>query len=249
VARRERDRPSAPSRYSPLRRSRLVLVLAMTVAAVTGTAGTASAVATEPDAAFLRAAQQSNLAIIAAARDAQVNGRASCVRRLGSVLERDHRKLNAQALPVARQLRVTLPRELSAVQRQELAAVRAKAGTTGYDAAWLTAQDREHRRALTLIDRELTGGTRPAVQSAASAARPVIQMHRDMIGGGTCRPGARTLSVATGDGGQMADALLLRRLGGLGLVGLGLLLLAGRGVAVLRRRPSVLRTERHARRP
>jgi predicted outer membrane protein len=234
---RERDASSAPSRHVPGRPlCSVLLVVALAAAAVLGTASIASAVAAGPDAAFLQAAHQYNLAIIAAGRDAQQNGRASCVRQLGAVLERDHRKLDAQAQPVATQRRVRLPDTPTPAQRRALDEVQAKAGTSGYDAAWLAAQERAHRQALNLIDRERTGGTIPSVKSTASAARPVLQMHRDMIGGGRCRTAPRSLTVATGDGGQMAGAERLRRLAGLVLVGVGLLLLAGRGPTVLRRR-------------
>jgi putative membrane protein len=238
VTRRERDRPSVRSPSAPPRRMSFLAgnVLLLALLSVGTSAGPASAAAAEPDVTYLRSAHQANLAVIAAGQDAQRNGRTSCVRELGALLVRDHRRLDAQARPVARQLGVTLPSEPASAHQQELAAVRAEAGTPGYDAAWLAAQERQHRQALTLIDQERIRGSAAAVRAVANAARPVVQMHQDMIRGGRCRPPATSMTVATGDGGQVAGAWQLRRLTGLGLVGAGGLLIAGWALALLRRR-------------
>jgi len=236
MPRRGRDRASAPRRPAPPGRMRAVLVVV--TAAVLGTAGTASAAPKEPDTQYLAAAHQSDLAIIAAGQDAQTSSRSSCVGRVGVLLERDHSMLAARARRVAKQLGVKLPTGPSPAQRRALDAIKTKAGTSGYDAAWLATQRQEHQRALALIDAELADGTQPAVKSLAAGARPVIQMHRDMVGG-TCRTRTGSPSVATGDGGQAADARRLRRLAGLGLVGAGVLLLTGYGATRLRRRIAV----------
>jgi predicted outer membrane protein len=238
VTRRQRDRPPAPSRHSRPRRLCWVLVLAwLATVAIVGTAGTASgAVAPDPDREFVSEAYQLNLAIIATAEDAQANGRTSCVRRLATTFETAHRELDGKLRPVAELLDVPLSSVLSGEQRQQLAALRDRAGSPGYDDAWLTVQEEQHQRAVALIDDELRRGRIRSVREAAQAARPVVAGHWDSLRGGTCRAAQRSYRVPSGDGGQVADAWRLRRFGGLVLVGTGLLVLAGHAVTVLRRR-------------
>jgi predicted outer membrane protein len=215
----------------------VLVVASLAVVAIVGTAGTASAaVAPDPDREFVSDAYQLNLAIIATAEDAQANGRTSCVRRLATTLETEHRRLDGQLRGVAELLNVPLSSVLSGEQRQQLAALRDRAGSPGYDDAWLTVQEQQHQRAVALIDDELRRGRTPSVREAAQAIRPVIVRHWDSLRGGTCRAAQRSYSVPSGDGGQVADAWRLRRLGGLVLVGIGLLVLAGHAVTVLRRR-------------
>ena len=138
--------------------------------------------------------------------------------QVAAVMERDHRRLAAQELEAAGQLGVGLVAIPSLAQRQKLDAVVAKAGTSGYDAAWLALQEQEHRQLLTLIATELAKGTEPAVKSVAKGAQPVVQMHLRMVEDGCHAETAP--SVPTGDGGQVADAERIRSRTALVLLGL-----------------------------
>lgn len=211
-----------------------VLLLVLVGAGVLGMAHMALATQEEPDVNYLRAAHQSDLAIVAAGKAAKTDGRSPCVRRVGARLERDHRRLAEQARLVAEQLGLSLPTNPSPEQSRAFDAVAAKAGTSGYDAAWLAWQRREHRHVLSLIDLELAAGSQPEIKSLAAGARPVIQMHQGMVGS-TCRIGTDSPSVPTGDGGQLADAQRRRSQAALGFVSLGVLLLAGKRTSARRR--------------
>ncbi|MFJ8209787.1 DUF4142 domain-containing protein [Streptomyces sp. NPDC096033] len=61
-----------------------------------------------------------------------------------------------------------------------------KAGTPGYDMAWLRAQADAHQATLKTIDDEIANGDDARVVAAAKDARPVVAMHLDMVRGGTC---------------------------------------------------------------
>ena len=187
-----------------------------------------------PDADYLNAAHQINLTIIQAGQAAKTQGRTSCERRAGAVMERDHRRLAAQELEVAGRLGIGLVSIPSLAQRQKLDALAAKAGTSGYDAAWLVLQRQEHQQYLTLIGGDLVKASAPAVESVAKGAQPVIQMHLRMVAG-PGRAGTGTPIVPTGDGGQMADVQKTRSRTGLVLFGLGVLLLAGERIGGRRR--------------
>nr|WP_238350677.1 DUF4142 domain-containing protein [Kribbella shirazensis] len=189
----------------------------------------------QPDADYLNAAHQLNLTTIGAAQAAKTQGRTACVRRAAARIERDHRKLAAQELEVARRFGIKLATEPSTAQRQQLNAVASKAGTSGYDPAWLALQRQLHQQYLTLIDGPLPKAASPAVESVANAARPVVQMDLRMVAG-PCRAETGTPTVPTGDGGQVAAAEQARTRAALVLFGIGvLLLLVGKKVPVRRR--------------
>jgi len=230
---RRQDNGSAPRRQVATA-AWMSAFLLLVVAGVLGAAQAAIATTTQPDVSYLNAAHQINLTIIQAGQAAKAHGRSSCVRRVGALLERNHRRLAAQELEAASQLGVGLVPIPSLAQRQKLAAVAAKAGTSGYDAAWLALQRQEHRDLLTLVGVELAKGSEPVVKSVAKGAQPVIQMHLRMVDG-RCRVGTDSPTVPTGHGGQMADAQRIRSRTALVMLGLGVLLLAGKPTRVRRR--------------
>ena len=229
---RRPDKGSVSSRHVATARTAAFLLLV--VAGMLGAAQPGNATTTQTDVGYLNAAHQANLTIIQAGRAAKTQGRSSCVRRVGALMERDHRRLAAQDLEAASRLGVGLVAIPSLAQRQKLDALAAKAGTSGYDAAWLALQRQEHQQLLTLIGGELKNGTEPAVKSVAKGAQPVIQMHLRMVAG-NCRVITGSPIVPTGDGGQMADAQRTRSHTGLVLFGLGVLLLAGKHIGARRR--------------
>ena len=222
---RRQDMGTAPSRQWAI--ARLSAFLLLVVAGVLGTAQPGYAAATQQDVSYLNAAHQLNLTIIQAGLDAKTHGQSSCVKSVGAQLERDHRKLAAQELEAASQLGVGLVPIPSQAQREQLKAVADKAGTSGYDAAWLALQRQEHGQYLTLVKGELAKGSEPAVKSVAQGAQSVIQMHLHMVEG-TCHVGTDHPLVPTGDGGQLADAQQLRSRTAWVLLGLGVLLLASK---------------------
>jgi predicted outer membrane protein len=210
-------------------------VLLLAVAALLGTAQSAYAAPQQPDAEYLNAAYQLNLATIAAAQAAKTEGRTACVRRAGALMERDHRKLAAQDAEVARRFGIKLPAGPSTARRRQLDALASKAGTSGYDAAWLALQRQLHQHYLTLIDGPLPKAASPAVESVANAARPVVQMNQRMVAG-PCRAETGSPTVPTGEGGQVAASEQARTRAALLLLGVGvLLLLVGKKVPVRRR--------------
>ncbi|MBT2529816.1 DUF4142 domain-containing protein [Streptomyces sp. ISL-99] len=153
---------------------------------------------------FVKSAHQGNLAEIAAGQDAQKHATSACVKQVGAVLVRDHGKLDADIRMLADKLDIVLPGTPTHEQKQELAAVQAKAGTSAYDAAWLKTQAAAHTKTLAMIDHELNAGQNNEVKAAARGARPVVAMHLDMVRGGTCHAGKDAGMVKAGNGGQMA---------------------------------------------
>ncbi|MCZ1004142.1 DUF4142 domain-containing protein [Streptomyces mirabilis] len=170
-------------------RSRL-LTVAVFAGAITGLCApqalSVPSVLGQQDTVFITMAHQSNLAEIAAGQDAQKNATTSCVKEVGATLVRDHKKLDASLSTLAKNESVPLPTAPSAEQQATLKSVQAKAGTPDYDKAWLTAQEAGHKKALALIDEEISKGQAASVIAAARGARPVVAMHLEMVKGGTC---------------------------------------------------------------
>lgn len=213
----------------------MAAVLLLVVAGVLGAAQPANAATPQPDVAYLNAAHQLNLTIIQASHAATVLGQSSCVRQVGALMERDHVKLAAQETELAKRFGIQLVTIPSQAQRQQLDALAAKAGTSGYNAAWLALQQQEHQQYLKLIDGDLPKSASPAVESLADGAKPVIQMHLRMVTP-SCHVETGTPVVPTGDGGQVADAQQARSRIALVLVCLGmLLLLVGKSISARRR--------------
>ncbi|MFF1917344.1 DUF4142 domain-containing protein [Streptomyces sp. NPDC058239] len=130
------------------------------LAGISAPSAFAVAAATD-DAPFLKAIHQGNLAEIAAGQDAGKNATTACAKTVGATLVRDHRKLDADVKALAGKLHVTLTAGPSPAQEQALAAVRAKAGTSAYDVAWLNTEATGHVETLALIDQKWERGATP----------------------------------------------------------------------------------------
>ncbi|MFJ4778111.1 DUF4142 domain-containing protein [Streptomyces sp. NPDC088762] len=169
-------------------RNRLLITAAVmtAVSGVCSPAAFADTPAGDQDTAFVQAAHQSNLAEIAAGQDAQKSAMTACVKDVGAKLVTDHQKLDADLKALAGKSGMTLPTEPTAEQQQKMKAVQEKAGTAGYDAAWLADQEAGHTKTLALIGQQIKAGTDEAVTATAEKARPVVAMHLEMVRGGTC---------------------------------------------------------------
>ncbi|MFG1906492.1 DUF4142 domain-containing protein [Kribbella sp. NPDC048928] len=214
---------------------RLPALLFLVLVGLLATVQPANAATPQPDSAYLYAAHQHNLTIIAAAHAATTHGSTSCVRKAAAQLERDHRKLAAQELDIATRFSIVLVTVPSLAQRKQLEALGAKAGKSGYDAAWMALQRQEHQQYLTLVEGDVPKNASPAVESIADGAKPVIEMDLRLVAG-PCRTGTGTPVVSTGEGGQHADQQKARSRAALILLAIGvILLLVGKSISFRRR--------------
>ncbi|MFE3137677.1 DUF4142 domain-containing protein [Streptomyces scopuliridis] len=150
------------------------------LAGISAPSAHAAAPATD-DAPFLKAIHQGNLAEIAAGLSARKNATAACVKTVGAVLVRDHRKLDVDVKALASKLHVTLSPSPSAAQEKAMTAVQSQVGSSAYNTAWLTTEATSHEETLALIDRETATGGNAEVKAAARAARPVVAKHLELI--------------------------------------------------------------------
>src|SRR5687768_7831947 len=154
-------------------RSVVRLAVASALAAAGATLAT-PALATQTsaqDETWLVAAHQSNLAEIAAGRDAQQNAVSGDVKELGEMLVADHTTLDRSVTALAQKYDVTLPSAPNAQQRAALAEVRQRSGEA-YDAAWVRTQLDGHLKTRAATRVELARGDAADVQAAARASTP-----------------------------------------------------------------------------
>jgi putative membrane protein len=192
-----------------------------------------AASATSAERTWLVAAHQSNLAEIAAGKDAQQNASDNGVSELGRMLVADHTKLDKSVEALASKYDVTLPDAPTAAQQAALDSVQRNEGTA-YDKAWVRVQLTGHFQTRSATQKYLSIRSADDVLAAARTATPVVQHHIDELTGLADDLGITVpSSVNGGTGGQAAAEGF--SLGGAALVILGLGLIATTALAVRRR--------------
>jgi putative membrane protein len=132
------------------------------------------------DAAFLRAAHQTNLAEIAAGRIAWAKATAPEVKAAAAAFMRDHIEMNADLYLTARNLRVHLPAEPTAEQ-QALNRRYETAGVETFNEYFISTQLAGHRETLRTLTVRANQGGEPSVKALAEQAAPIIKRHQTML--------------------------------------------------------------------
>jgi putative membrane protein len=205
----------------------VMVVAAIVIATAVGAAATRSALLSTQDQAYLATAHQGNLAEIAAGRVGQQKATSQVVRRLAGEFVADHTRLDSDLMVVAQQLNVPVPELPSAAQRDELAAVVARSGTT-FDTAWLRSELAAQRLAMAAAHAELARGADGTVKALARRGAPVVQSHvtalEQALGGGA------PTRVNAGSGGQAAQLPAGTAAAGRTLLALGAAVVIGSAV-------------------
>jgi putative membrane protein len=208
---------------------RVAVAGALAAAAATLATPALAADTSAQDETWLVAAHQSNLAEIAAGRDAQQNAASDDVKALGAELVADHTTLDRSVTSLAQKYDVTLPSAPNPEQRAALAEVRQRSGEA-YDAAWVRTQLDGHLKTRAATREELARGDAADVTAAARAATPVVQRHIAELRSIADDLGlAVPTSVDGGTGGQAAVSS--NRTLAVSLAALGVALVAGGAVA------------------
>ncbi len=91
----------------------------------------------------------------------------------------DHTKLNDQMKPVAQQLGVTVPNQVSKNDRKTLAKLQALSGSA-YDQAYINDMVKDHKQDLNDFQMEASSGQDQTVKDAATQGSKVIAQHLQM---------------------------------------------------------------------
>lgn len=92
----------------------------------------------------------------------------------------DHTKLNDQMKPVAQQLGVSAPNQVSKKDRNTMAKLQALSGSA-YDHAYIRDMVKDHKQDLSDFQNEASSGQDPMVKDAATQGSQVISQHLQMI--------------------------------------------------------------------
>jgi putative membrane protein len=91
----------------------------------------------------------------------------------------DHTKLNEQMKPVAQQLGVTVPDQISKNDRKTIAKLQALSGSA-YDQAYIKDMVKDHKQDLNEFQMEASSGQDQTVKDAANQGSKVIAQHLQM---------------------------------------------------------------------
>jgi putative membrane protein len=130
-----------------------------------------------PEAEFLIAVHQGNLAQIAAGKLAARKSDNRTVRKLGKRFAAYHKKLDAQVRQVAEALGVRLPKEPNSEQLA-LAGQYAAATGAGFDALFVDTQLAGYERAAKLARLVTAVSSDPSIAKIVANATPMIEQNR-----------------------------------------------------------------------
>jgi putative membrane protein len=130
-----------------------------------------------PEAEFLIAVHQGNLAQIAAGKLAARKSQNRIVRKLGKRFATYHKKLDVQVKQVAEALGVRLPTEPNSEQLA-LAEQYLAASGAGFDSLFIDTQLSGYERAAKLARLVLTVSTDPSIGKIVADATPTIEQNR-----------------------------------------------------------------------
>ena len=91
----------------------------------------------------------------------------------------DHTKLNEQMKPVAQQVGVAVPNQLSKKDKQTMAKLQALSGQA-YDQAYVKDMIKDHKQDLSEFQTEASSGQDQTVKDAAAQGSKVIAQHLQM---------------------------------------------------------------------
>ncbi|MEU8819132.1 DUF4142 domain-containing protein [Actinoplanes sp. NPDC048796] len=192
----------------------------------------AQAAPSDQDAAYLKAAHQSNLAEISGGRLAQQKGQSQQVKDLGARFVADHTKLDAAVRQTATQLGVDLPSAPNEKQ-QAVAARYQQTSGDAFDTLFVSTQMDAHMAAMANGKKEIAQGNDAAAKKNAQAAAPVIAAHHDLLDDAARSLGVPS-SIGTGTGGLAAERTLTAP--AVALIALGALLTVAAALLLRRRR-------------
>ncbi|WP_433828208.1 DUF4142 domain-containing protein [Actinoplanes sp. CA-015351] len=158
----------------------IIATLSAAALLVLGTASAAQARPLGPDADFLIAAHQGNLAQITLGKVAKRKATTEPIRELGGELAAYHRKLDTAVRKTAARLDVELPAEPNSEQQTLIQQHESTSGAA-FDTLFLGSQLIAHERAIKLAMVVIDTGAEPKVTKLAAKALPIVQSHQQAL--------------------------------------------------------------------
>ncbi|HVJ07717.1 MAG TPA: DUF4142 domain-containing protein [Acidisarcina sp.] len=132
------------------------------------------------DQKFVHDALQGGMAEVALGKLAAEKGSNDDVKKFGQRMVDDHTRLGEQMKPVAQQIGVKIPTTLAKQDNELLTKLQGLSGSD-FDAAYLQAMVKDHKKDYAEFQRESESAVIPAVKDAAQKGAPVIKSHLDEV--------------------------------------------------------------------
>jgi len=132
------------------------------------------------DQAFVSKALEGGMAEVQLGQLAQEKSQSSDVKDFGQKMVQDHTQLGEQMKPIAQQLGVKEPKDLSKKDRQLVAKLQGLSGQQ-FDDAYIQAMVKDHKQDLKDFKQETEMTQNPAIKQTAQQGTQVISQHLEMI--------------------------------------------------------------------
>jgi putative membrane protein len=132
------------------------------------------------DKMFVRKAMQGGMAEVQLAQLTLQKSTNDQVKQFAQRMIDDHTKMNDQMKPVAQQLGVDVPNQVSKKDRVTMAKLQELSGTA-YDEAYIKDMIKDHKQDLSDFQTEASSGQDQTVKDAASQGSKVIAQHLQMV--------------------------------------------------------------------
>lgn len=131
------------------------------------------------DKIFVKKAMQGSIAQVQLGQLTLEKSNNDQVKQFARKMVDDHTKLNEQMKPVAQQLRVDIPTEVSKKDKSLMSKMQALSGPA-YDQAYIKEMVRDHKQDLSEFQMESSNGHDPNVKDAAAQGSKSISEHLQM---------------------------------------------------------------------
>jgi putative membrane protein len=130
------------------------------------------------DSTFVMKAAMGGMMEVEAGNIAQQNASHDRVKAFGSMMVNDHGKANSELIALAAGRGITLPTALPPDMQKHMDEMRKMKGKA-FDDHYMSMMVDDHKKDITLFEKQSTGGTDAELKAWAAKTLPVLQMHRD----------------------------------------------------------------------
>jgi putative membrane protein len=132
------------------------------------------------DRMFVKNAMQGGVAEVQLAQLTLQKSSNDQVKQFAQRMVADHTKMNEQMKPVAQQLGVQVPTDVSKKDKKTLAELQGLSGPA-FDQAYIKDMVKDHKKDLSDFQTEASSGSDPTVKDAANQGSQIIAQHLQMI--------------------------------------------------------------------
>jgi putative membrane protein len=131
------------------------------------------------DSSFLKDAAQGGLLEVKLGQLAQSNASLQAVKDFGLKMAMDHGRMGEDVKAVAARENVSLPNDLSTMEKVTYERLLHKTGSY-FDKAYIEDMVKDHKADIAAFEKEVNSGTDPDAKAVAQKALPIIRDHLQM---------------------------------------------------------------------